>query len=187
MIGNTTAVPGEDGFINGMNNVTTNGTGGCTTTGTTWSSSGSLVVANPEVDGLKAKVELLQAKIEELEKVENDWKDIEYFRRNLHKALKIPENYMSIPKVEISPDDILVLNVGVRGVSPAQTNRYLEGMKKGLAPRFDEAGLEGRVLFVPNCEQDSHTFSVLGITRGTETPTARVDEAEKRKFPPPIM
>jgi len=135
----------------------------------------------------KAKVELLQARIEELEKAENDRKDIDYFRRNLHTALKIPENYMSIPKVEIGPDDILVFNVGVLNVPASEIRNYLERLRKNLGPYFERAGLKGRMLYSPNREKDFDSFSVLGITRRSETPTARVDVAEKRKFPPPIM
>lgn len=129
----------------------------------TWSSVGGYVnIANsPEVEELKGK-------IKELEKAENDRKDIEYFRRNLHKALKVPANYMSIPKTTVGPDDILIVHIGVKDIPANRIESYIKRAKEKVQSAFDERGLKDRVLWCPVREGTDVTFAVIGVEAGPE-------------------
>jgi len=126
-----------------------------------WASSG----AYKEV-ATSSEVEELKKKIEELEKAENDRKDIEYFRRNLHGALKIPTDYMSIPKTQIGPDDLLIVHLGVKDIPPRRVEEFVKRAKNNAG--FNKAGLKGRVLWVPCREETGCRFSVLGVENREE-------------------
>lgn len=151
----------------------------------------------PEVDALKEQVEELKEKLAELEKAENARKDIEYFQRNLHKALKIPEDVKLAWKfkdssVRVGPNDVLVVYLNVADVPASRVESYMQRAKKGLGAVFEERGLKGRNIWVATRERETG-FGAIEISQEANV-LGKQDIAEargilrkKRKYPPPVM
>jgi hypothetical protein len=135
--------------------------------GTTLTASGpgtgnTLQFQDPTED-LRKQIEELQAKVEKLEKAENERKNVEYFRNNLKNALKVPPNYL--PKQHVGPNDILVVYLDVSNIPPNHIDGYMRRAKKDLASAFDERGLKGRSLWVPIQDAGPTHFGVIGVQR----------------------
>jgi len=183
--------------------------------GTLTASSNGVQIHDP-VPVLEQKTEALKKQVDLLVKQAVDKEDIEYFRRNLFKALKIPPDYLSespVPDLKVGPNDILVVHLDVSCVPNDQVETFRQKTITSLTPAFEERGLKGRILWLTTRNEGSTRFSVIGIERFKElnkrwTPPnpdedinipvretftkEDVEEARrtlraKRKYPPPIM
>lgn len=113
----------------------------------------------------KAEVE---AKVE-TEKERINREGVEYFRRNLKDALKVPKEVQATWKIKeqlsgvnVGLNDILVIKLNVSDVPKTHVEGFVKKVKDHLASFFDERGLKDRVMWVPVRESETE-FSVIHI------------------------
>jgi hypothetical protein len=139
-----------------------------------------------------------EVRIAELEKEENNRKDIEYFQRNMRKALKIPEHVKlgwnaedKLSRLEVGPNDILIVHLNVTDIPASRVEVYMSRAKESLRTIFEARGLKGRTLWIPTRNRETH-FAVIGLNdREEHLARARalsIVGADKRRKPrPPCM
>lgn len=125
----------------------------------------------------------------------NETVEIEALKARVAELELVKVGQMS--RLEVGPNDILIVNLDVTNVPRNRVDAYMVRAKKSLVPLFEERGLRGRVLWVPTRERETG-FSVIGVndreqhlaqassqsaTVGTLTLTRRA----RKKYPPPVM
>lgn len=113
--------------------------------------------------------------------------DIAYFRRNMMKALRVPDHLLgpnAAPPINVivGPNDYLVVHVKTDFVPLNRVEAYLNKTKKSVREIFKDAPFRDRMLFVAGAPE-TH-FSSIWCPK-EQQPTA--SQSEKRKRPPIIM
>ncbi len=152
----------------GVVGTTTGGGGvaGTCTTGTAGTHSDSLIVniESPVIDELKARITELEKKIEGAGSLLDQ-----------------------MPRLEVGPNDILVIHLDVADIPTNRVEAYMVKAKKSLGDVFAKRGLKGRVLWVPTRERETG-FSVIGVNdREQHLARALPKSATVKKYPPPVM
>jgi len=152
-------------------------------------------------------VEDARRKLAEEKKAANDIADIEYFKRNMRKALKIPKDYLEsseppgiASRLKVGANDIFVIDVDVSRLPSNRIEEFLTKCKDGLRPLWEKVGLIGRIMCVAS---DHNGFRVIEVEeasrqgyspeKGSFSPDAprhvHIDLAKpaQKKPRPPVM
>lgn len=119
-----------------------------------------------ELEPLPALTELKRLAMS-VDHAEDD--DIAYFRRNMMKALRVPDHLLgpnAAPPINVivGPNDYLVLNVPVHDIPPSRIEAYLKRVKQETKKVFEDAPFKDRMVFVANrTEEAAWKFSSIRI------------------------